>query len=241
MKLKKSEIKKILERKYIKRVTNFVRNKYKKIVESEIQNKRMYLDKGKSAEKLKEIEREIYKSYEPLIREEIQDKLDRIFSSQEYSVALYEAEKANRNRLHYKCLHDYQKFPVSVPTLFIKEIQELLNSDLETGEYEYTYEELMYLTLLTLYAIIDCILDNIQVKIGTLFKIFIRKRDIRINLPDEKINCPRILEDRIIPKIELCRAFDHKYFLEINKDNEAIMNYYREKQERYLGIIKKGN
>jgi len=238
MKLSKAEVKKNLDKKYVKRITNFVRRKYKKIAESEVQNKRMYLDKGKSAEKLKEIEREIYKSYEPLILEEIRDKLDRIFNSESYSIALEQAEKANRNRLHYKCLYDYQKFPISVPTPMVIDIQKLLNSDLEVGEYEYTCEELMYLTLLTLYAIIDCIRDRITVKIGTLFTIFTQKRDIRINLPDDKINCERILEDRIIPKVQLCRAFDHKYFMEINKDNEAIMNYYREKMERYLILLK---
>ena len=76
-----------------------------------------------------------------------------------------------------------------------------------------------------------------------LFTIFTQKRDIRVNLPDDKINCERILEDRIIPKVKLCRAFDFKYFLEINKNNKAILNYYKEKAERYLMLlkIKKGN
>jgi len=207
MKYTNSEIRKNLESKYKKRVSNFVRNKYKNLAISEVQNKRMYLDKGRSADKLKEIEREIYESYEPLILEEISDKLDRIFNSKEYAYALEQAEKANRNRLHYKCLYDYQKFPVSVPTSFIEQIKEYLNSDLDTGEYEYTYEELMYLTLLTIYAIIDCIRQSLTVKIGTIFTIFTQKRDIRINLPDEKINCERILEDRIIPKVKLCRSF----------------------------------
>ena len=238
MKYTNSEIRKKLESKYKKRITNFVRNKYKNIAISEVQNKRMYLDKGKSADKLKKIEREIYKSYEPLILEEISDKLDRIFNSKEFSDALYEAEKANRNRLHYKCLYDYQKLPISVPIVFIEQLKEYLNSNLCNGEYEYTYEELIYLTLLTIYAIIDCIKQGLIVKVGTLFTIFTQKRDIRVNLPDEKINCERILEDRIIPKVKLCRAFDFKYFLEINKNNKAILNYYKEKADRYLMLLK---
>ena len=72
-------------------------------------------------------------------------------------------------------------------------------------------------------------------------KFLSKTRDVRVNLPDEKIECSRILEDRIIPKIKLCKEFGRNYFMKINENNQAIINYYREKTERFLILIRNKN
>ena len=77
---------------------------------------------------------------------------------------------------------------------------------------QFTREEIQYLTLITLYGIINYIKQGFVIKIGTCLKFISKTRDVRINLPDEKTNS-RILEDRIIPKVELCKEFGRKYFM----------------------------
>lgn len=74
-----------------------------------------------------------------------------------------------------------------------------------------------------------------RLKIGTILYIWLNKRDVRVNLPNVK---SKIISDRLIPKIKLCNNFDRTLFLEINKNNQAIINYYKMKAERYLSLFK---
>lgn len=109
---------------------------------------------------------------------------------------------------------------------------EEINSD---GQSEMSKEEIKYILLSILYTIISYMQNEYIVKISTIFKMFLTKRDLRINLPNIH---NRILEDRTIPKLELCNVFDHKLFQEINKNNEAIQNYYKAKSDRLLTLLK---
>ena len=237
----KKEIKKALERKYYKRISKYIRNKYKKVAENELKNKDFYFEKGKTYIQIDKYKKNIIKSYEPLIQQEIEDMYKSTLSSKKFEKALKSEEELCTKKLHYKNLKDYQKFPIHIPDNFLEALNNELNLNLSQNEKAFEKEEIQYLTLISLYAIIDCIKENFIVKIGTVLKFFKNTRDIRINLPDSKINCPRILEDRIVPKIKLCPRFDYKYFLKINENNKAIMNYYKEKMERYLIGIKVKN
>ena len=89
-----------------------------------------------------------------------------------------------------------------------------VNSD--KSECELSKEEIKYILLCLLYKVIDYLKEGYKIKFGTIFKIWLEKRDIRVNLPNVR---NRIIEDRLIPKIELCRSFGYNLFQEINKDN----------------------
>ena len=241
MKKTKKEIEKSLQKKYLKRVTNTVKNKYKRICDTELKNKDFYFEKGKKVQSEQEIRKQILKSYEPLIQQEIEYLYQNIINSDTYKNALENEEKLQLNRLHYKNLREYQRFPIHIPDEFIDCMLGELNSSLKPGIRQFTKEEIQYLTLITLYAIIDYIKQGFVIKIGTCLKFMSKQRDIRVNLPDEKISCSRILENRIVPKVQLCKEFGRNYFMKINENNEAIINYYKEKVERFLILIRSKN
>ena len=238
MRKTKKDIEKGLQKKYLKRITNTVRNKYKRLCDTELKNKEFYFEKGKKTISEQEFRAQILKSYEPLIEQEIKYLYENIINSDTYQNALKNEEKLQLNRLHYKNLKEYQKFPIHIPESFIEAILNELCGTCTMSERPFTSEEVQYLTLITLYAIIDYIKQGFEIKIGTCLKFLSKVRDIRVNLPDEKIECSRILEDRIIPKIQLCKEFGRNYFMKINENNQAIINYYREKTERFLILIR---
>ena len=238
MKKTKKDIEKGLQKKYLKRITNTVKNKYKRLCDTELKNKEFYFEKGKKTVSEQEMRAQILKSYEPLIEQEIKYLYENIINSDTYQNALKNEEKLQLNRLHYKNLKEYQKFPIHIPESFIDAILNELCSACATSERPFTSEEVQYLTLITLYGIIDYIKQGFEIKIGTCLKFLSKTRDVRVNLPDEKIECSRILEDRIIPKIQLCKEFGRNYFMKINENNQAIINYYREKTERFLILIR---
>ena len=238
MKKTKKDIEKGLQKKYLKRITNTVKNKYNRICDTELKNKEFYFEKGKKHISEQEIRSQILKSYEPLIKQEIKYLYENILNSDTYQNALNNEEKLQLNRLHYKNLREYQKFPIHIPDSFVDAILNELSDACVPSERPFSREEVQYLTLITLYGIIDCIRQGFEIKIGTILKFLSKTRDIRINLPDEKIDCSRILEDRIIPKVKLCKEFGRNYFMKINENNQAIINYYREKTERFLILIR---
>lgn len=238
MKKTKKEIEKCLKKKYLKRITNIVKRKYKNICNTELKNKEFYFEKGKKSVSEQKIKEQILKSYEPIIEQEIKYLYENIINSDTYQNALENEEKLQLNRLHYKNLKEYQKFPIHIPESFIDAILNKLCDASASSERAFSREEVQYLTLITLYGIIDYIKQGFEIKIGTCLKFFSKTRDVRINLPDEKIECSRILEDRIIPKIKLCKEFGRNYFMKINENNQAIINYYKEKTERFLILIR---
>jgi len=238
MKKTKKEIEKCLKKKYLKRITNIVKRKYKNICNTELKNKEFYFEKGKKSVSEQKIKEQILKSYEPIIEQEIKYLYENIINSDTYQNALENEEKLQLNRLHYKNLKEYQKFPIHIPESFIDAILNELCDVSASSERAFSREEVQYLTLITLYGIIDYIKQGFEIKIGTCLKFFSKTRDVRINLPDEKIECSRILEDRIIPKIKLCKEFGRNYFMKINENNQAIINYYKEKTERFLILIR---
>lgn len=238
MRKTKKDIEKGLQKKYLKRITNTVKNKYNRICDTELKNKEFYFEKGKKYTSEQEVRAQILKSYEPLIEQEIKYLYENIINSDTYQNALKNEEKLQLNRLHYKNLKEYQKFPIHIPEYFIDAILNELCGTCATSERPFSREEVQYLTLITLYGIIDYIKQGFEIKIGTCLKFLSKTRDVRVNLPDEKIECSRILEDRIIPKIQLCKEFGRNYFMKINENNQAIINYYREKTERFLILIR---
>src|SRR5574344_600829 len=238
MKKTKKYIEKELKKKYLKRITNTVKNKYKRLCDTELKNKEFYFEKGKKYASEQEMRSQIIKSYEPLIEQEIKYLYENVINSEAYQNALNNEEKLQLNRLHHKNLKEYQKFPIHIPDSFIDAILNELCNVSTPSERAFTREEVQYLTLITLYGIIDYIKQGFEVKIGTCLKFLSKTRDVRVNLPDEKIDCSRILEDRIIPKVKLCKEFGRNYFMKINEKNQAIINYDREKTERFLILIK---
>jgi hypothetical protein len=238
MKKTKKEIEKCLKKKYLKRITNIVKRKYKNICNTELKNKEFYFEKGKKSVSEQKIKEQILKSYEPIIEQEIKYLYENIINSDTYQNALENEEKLQLNRLHYKNLKEYQKFPIHIPESFIDAILNELSDVSASSERAFSREEVQYLTLITLYGIIDYIKQGFEIKIGTVLRFLSKTRDVRVNLPDEKIECSRILEDRIIPKIKLCKEFGRNYFMKINENNQAIINYYKEKTERFLILIR---
>jgi len=233
--MSKKDIEAKVYKKYRQRVVSFVKNKYKKISELELRNKKIYLEKGSAYPELKKIKSEIYKSYAPIIEMEIREKLAEVLNSESYESALKAEEIVQRKRLHYKALKDYQNFPITIPDIFIDLLYNEVNSNLANNENIIEKEELKYLTFLSMYAIIDSIRKGFKIKLGTCLKIWADKRDVRVNLPDFR---NRIMSDRLIPKVELCKNFGYRYFQKINQNNEAIINYYQAKMERYLILLK---
>lgn len=223
-----------IRQKYLKMIRKSVINKYKKKALNEAMASKMYLDKEDNSRQLGFLKRQIYQTYMPIIDEEINYRLNEILNSPRFDKAV-EAEKAlGKKTLHYKSLRRYQQQPIHITDDFLNLLSLEVNKDAPSDDI-ISINELRYLTLTILYAIIDYIKDGYRIKFGTLFRIWCEKRDFISNLP--LVN-GKIKEDYLFPKVKLCKAFDNVLFNKINEDNEAIMNYYKAKMERLLILLK---
>lgn len=217
--------------KYKRHITKIIKNKYLKKAKQEAKNKRFYLEAGGDMrKKLDDTIKQIYKTYSLIIEEEISCKLESFIKSDKFK-QLVEAEKKVK-KLNYKSLKKYQEFRIGFNNYFLDKMFEEVNKD---SENIISKEEIKYILLLTFYKIIDYLKQEYLIKIGTILKIWLVKRDVRINLP---FITNRILEDRYIPKVALCKSFDYKLFHKINEENSAIINYYKAKSERFLMLLK---
>lgn len=223
-----------IRQKYLKMIKKSVINKYKTKAHNEALESKMYLDKEDNTRQFGFLKRQIYQTYMPLIDEEISYRLNEALNSPRFSKAV-EAEKALKKKtLHYKSLRRYQQQPIHITTEFLNLLSEEVNRHAPQDDI-ISINELRYLTLTILYAIIDYIRDGYKIKFGTLFRIWCEKRDFVSNLP---LGEHKIKEDYLFPKVKLCKVFDNLLFNKINEDNEAIMNYYKSKIERLLILLK---
>lgn len=218
---------------YRTKISKLVRSKYKKIAHNDAVSRKIYLEaEENSRKKIQELARQIYQTYEHLIDTEIESRFNDFVSSPKFKESVNREIDLQNKKLSYKSLKRYQDFKIGIDKSFIKAMLDEVNVD---GEPEINEEELKYILLLILYKIIDYIRDGYKIKISTLCTIWIEKRDFRVNLPDVK---SRILEDRLMPKLKLCKKFSYELFNEINKDNKAIINYCKAKLERFLILLK---
>lgn len=232
--MRKDKIKEKVLNKYSRNIAKFIKNKYKKISLKEAKEKKIYLDSSQNMRKnINEIAKNIYETYLPIIEQETSMKIEEFVLSEEFQKAILNEEKLSKRSLSYKNLKQYKKFPINIPSSFIDLMYDEVNKDI--SEPNIPKDEIKYILLLILYKIIQSIVNGIKIKIGTFAYIWCDIRDIRVNLPDVK---NRILSNRFVPKIKLCRKFDYDLFKEINKDNDAIMNYYKAKVDRFLMLLK---
>lgn len=221
-------------KKYKNKISTLIRHKYKKISEQEAKQKKIYLENSEYNKKsLNDLKKEIYATYSDIIEEEIKIKVEEYINSDRFKQTLKAEEKISKRKLSYKSLKQYQEFNLNIPKYFLDELYKEVNKNI--SEPGITVEEIKYILLLTMYKMIDCLKNGFKIKIGTICHIWFEKRDMRINLPNIK---DRILENRLVPKIKLCKSFDYELFKEINKDNQAILNYYKQKIERWLILLK---
>ena len=219
--------------KYRREITRVIKNKYrrKSILEAK-KNKFQLFDEGNMRDSVNEFAKDIYKTYLPVINEEIEERVNSFKESDEYQDAIRAEMSVNKKKLSCRSLKRFQEFEIGISSNILEGVFEEVNSD---GS-NISKEEVKYIILSILYKIIDYLRLGYKIKIGTMMNIWLDKRDVRVNLPDVR---QRILEDRLIPKIKLCSSFDYNLFQSINKDNKAIMNYYRAKMERFLNLMRK--
>lgn len=215
-------------------ISKIIRAKYKKKAYLEAKAKKIYFDpKEDLAKQFQEVQSEIYKKYKPIIEDEIKIKLEDFIDSERYEKAIENEINLSKRKLSYKILKRYQQFNINIHKKFLDYLYDEVNSD--PKETVIKMEELHYIVLCIFYKIIDILMAGYRLKIGTILYIWLNKRDVRVNLPNVK---SKIISDRLIPKIKLCNNFDRTLFLEINKNNQAIINYYKMKAERYLSLFK---
>lgn len=218
--------------KYKREIVRIIKSKYKKKAYAEAKLKKIYLESGLDIRKeIKKIANQLYKTYIPAIEDEINIRLSEFENSDRFKQALKAENELNKRKLSCKSLKKYQEFEIHIGNTFLNYLHEEVNRNSDT---EITKEEIKYILLSIFYKIIEYMKNGFRIKIGTTLKLWLTQRDVRVNLPDVDT---RILEDRLIPKCELCSAFDYKLFQEINKDNEAIKNYYKAKTDRYLTLL----
>lgn len=229
------KIKEKVLKKYKKEISKIIKNKYKKRAKEKANREKFYLSASKNMRKpISELAKNIYETYIPIIEEEIDNKTNIFLESEKFKKAV-EAEIAiNKKKLSCKSLKKFQEFEIGINNVLLENLSKEVNSDI--AETPISKEELKYILLSILYKIIDYLKNGYKIKIGTMLSIWLDQRDIRINLPQVK---NRILEDRLVPKLTLCKSFGYNLFQTINKDNIAIMNYYQAKMERFLLLIKK--
>lgn len=222
-------------KKYKKEISRIIKNKYKKKSRIDADKQKFYLSSAKNMRKpISELAKDIYKTYLPIIDIEIENKVNIFLESEQFKKAVEAEISVNKKKLSCKSLKKFQEFEIGISNSLLERLMIEVNSN--TAEVPMEKEEIKYILLSIMYKIIDYIKEGYRVKIGTMMSIWLNKRDIRINLPDVK---KRILEDRLMPKIALCRTFGYNLFQIINEDNTAIMNYYQAKMERFLKLIKK--
>ncbi len=229
-------IEKKIYKKYIKKIKNSVRNKYKKLANKEALEKKIYLNKDNCSENFSILKNDIYKSYIPLINDEINSRIENILNDIKFQNTVEIEKELSKKKLHFKALKKYQKLPIHISEKFLDELFLEVNSGIIKKSDIINKKELKYLTLLIFYAIIDNIKQGKIIKFGTIFRIWCNKRDFISNLPniEEKIKL-----DMFFPKLELCYNFNNRLFKLINIDNEAILNFYKAKTDRYLKHLRK--
>lgn len=224
-------------KKYKREISRIIKNKYRNKSQIEAERQKYCLTATNNMRKsISALAQDIFKTYLPIIEEEINAKLEKFRQSDKFQKAIQAELKVNKKKISCKSLKKFQEFEIGVNNSLLDNLLQEINSD--TKEPEISREEVKYILLSILYKIIDYLKEGYKIKIGTMMSIWLDQRDIRINLPEIK---ERILSDRLIPKIALGSAFSYKLFQAINEDNVAIMNYYQAKMERFLMLIKKRN
>lgn len=224
-------------KKYKREISRIIKNKYRNKSQIEAERQKYCLTATNNMRKsISALAQDIFKTYLPIIEEEINAKLEKFRQSDKFQKAIQAELKVNKKKISCKSLKKFQEFEIGVNNSLLDNLLQEINSD--TKEPEISREEVKYILLSILYKIIDYLKEGYKIKIGTMMSIWLDQRDIRINLPEVK---ERILSDRLIPKIALGSAFSYKLFQAINEDNVAIMNYYQAKMERFLMLIKKRN
>lgn len=222
-------------KKYKKEISRIIKNKYKKKAKNEADKQKFYLSATNNMRKsISDLAKEIYKTYIPIVEEEIENKVNLFLESNKFEKAVIAETEINKKKISCKSLKKFQEFEIGINNSLLEKLIAEVNSDI--AETPMSKEEVKYILLSIMYKIIDYIKAGYKIKIGTMMSIWLNKRDVRVNLPDVQ---NRILEDRLIPKISLCRTFGYNLFQIINEDNTAIMNYYQAKMERFLKLIKK--
>lgn len=220
-------------KKYRTKISQAIRLKYKNKAHNEAVSRKIYLETNENNRKnIQELAKQIYKTYEHIINTEIDIKLNEFLSSQRFKESVDKEIDLQNKKLSYKSLKRYQDLKIGIDKKFINAMLNEINTE---GETKINEEELRYILLLIFYKIIDYIKAGYKIKISTLCTLWVEKRDFRVNLPDIK---NRILEDRLVPKLKLCKKFSYNLFNEINKENKAIINYYKAKLERFLILLK---
>lgn len=219
--------------KYRKNIARVIKNKYRRKSKIEAKKNKFQLsDKGNMRDSINDFAKDIYQTYLPIIQEEIENKVNTFKESDEYKNAILAEINVSKKKVNCRSLKKFQEFEISIGNDILNKITEEVNKNNDS----ISKEEVKYILLSIFYKIIDYLKLGYKIKIGTMMSIWLDKRDVRINLPDAK---KRILEDRLIPKIKLGNSFDYNLFQSINKDNKAIMNYYKTKMERFLNLMKK--
>lgn len=224
-------------KKYKREISRIIKNKYRNKSQIEAERQKYCLTATNNMRKsISALAQDIFKTYLPIIEEEINAKLEKFRQSDKFQKAIQAELKVNKKKISCKSLKKFQEFEIGINNSLLDNLLQEINSD--TKEPEISREEVKYILLSILYKIIDYLKEGYKIKIGTMMSIWLDQRDIRINLPEIK---ERVLSDRLIPKIALGSAFGYKLFQAINEDNVAIMNYYQAKMERFLMLIKKRN
>lgn len=218
---------------YRDNISRIIRRKYRKKALLEARSKKMYFPVGENnRDIIKNLTNDIYATYTVIIESEIEVLVSEFKNSEKFQKAINAEKELSKKKLNFKSLKKYQEFKINIDKKFLKLLYEEVNSD---DQIKISIEEIQYIILLIFYKIIDYIKNGYKVKVGTIFNIWLDKRDMRINLPDVKNH---LLENRIVPKLKLCKGFSYNLFNAINKDNEAIINYYKAKMERFLMLLK---
>ena len=228
-----------LENKVIEEETAKIRkrvlNKYKRMAKEEIKNHKIFLDKTPELkEQIQELQDRLLQEYQEIIEQEIEEKVKKFKKSKRFVDQLRKKIRSTLNIPTLKQIKKCQKLPIRIPKDFILLLQKEVNKDCSEKDI-LDIQEIEYITMNVLFAIIKRMIDGFKVKIGTICRLWVDKRDIIINFPEVQ---NRIQEDRLIPKMELCKIFDNQFFKRLNTKNEAIINYYKQKTERMLILLK---
>ena len=222
-------------KKYKKEITRVIKNKYKTRAENEAKEQKFCLKaSGNMRKPISELAKDIYHTYMPIIQEEIEIKVNQFLESKQFKKNIELERKIDKKKVSCKSLKKFKEFEIGISPSLLENL--LVEVNKNQAETPLTQEELKYILLSIIYKIIDYVKNGFKVKVGTMFTIWLDKRDVRVNLPD--VNT-RILEDRLIPKVALCNTFKQELFQTINKDNDALVNYYKAKLERFLMLIKR--